>query len=77
MLKTIKRYLTRRYNSRSIFNKSLVAIHEIKPVLTLDKPVYIGFSILDLSKFLMYEFHYNTLEENIIKLSCYLQTQTV
>ena len=43
---------------QKIFNKNLVAIHEIKPVLTLDKPVYIGFSILDLSKLLMYEFQY-------------------
>ena len=25
-------------------------IHEIKPVLTLDKPIYIGLSILGLSK---------------------------
>ena len=44
--------------SQKIFNKSFVAIHEIKPVLTLDKPIYAGFSILDLSKFLMYKFHY-------------------
>ena len=41
-----------------IFSKSFVAIHEIKPVLTLNKPIYVGFSILDLSKLLMYEFHY-------------------
>ena len=41
-----------------IFIKNFVAIHEIKPVLTLDKPVYVGFSILDLSKLIMYEFHY-------------------
>ena len=42
---------------QKIFSKNLVAIHEIKPVLTLNKPVYVGFSILDLSKLLMYEFH--------------------
>ena len=41
-----------------MFSKNIVAIHEIKPVLTLNKPIYVGFSILDLSKLLMYEFHY-------------------
>ena len=44
--------------SQKTFNKNFVAIHEIKPVLTLDKPIYVGFSMLDLSKYLMYEFHY-------------------
>ena len=43
---------------QKIFSKNFVAIHEIKPVLTLNKPIYVGFSILDLSKLLMYEFHY-------------------
>ena len=43
---------------QKIFNKNFVAIHEIKQVLTLNKPVYVGFSILDLSQFLMYEIHY-------------------
>ena len=44
--------------SQKIFNKNFVVIHEIKPVLVLNKPIYVGFSILDLSKLLMYEFHY-------------------
>ena len=44
--------------SQETFNKNLIAIHEIKPVLTLDKPIYGGFRILDLCKLLMYEFHY-------------------
>ena len=44
--------------SQKIFSKNFVAIHEIKPVLTLNKTIYVGFSILELSKLLMYEFHY-------------------
>ena len=44
--------------SHKIFSKNFVAIHEIKPVLTLNKPIYVGFSILDLSKYLMFEFHF-------------------
>ena len=36
----------------------MVAIHEIKPVLTLDKIIYVGFRILHLSKCLMYKFDY-------------------
>ena len=43
--------------SQKIFNKNFVAIHKIKPVLLLNKPIYVGFSILELSKFLMYDFH--------------------
>ena len=28
---------------QKIFSKNFVAIHEIKPILTLNKPIYIGF----------------------------------
>ena len=31
--------------SHKIFSKNFVAIHEIKPVLTFNKPIYVGFSI--------------------------------
>ena len=44
--------------SQKIFSRDFVAIHQIKSVLILDKPVYVGFSILELSKLLMYKFHY-------------------
>ena len=58
MLKTFKKYVSRpRFVSHKVFSKNVV-IHEIKPLLTLDKPVNVGFSILDLSKLLMYEFYY-------------------
>ena len=57
--KDYKKWVSRpTFVSQKIFNKNFVAIHEIKPVLTIDKPIYIGFSILDLSIYLMYEFHY-------------------
>ena len=38
------------YITHKIFGKDYAAIHEIKPVLILNKPVYIGFTVLDLSK---------------------------
>ena len=43
--------------SQKIFSQNFVAVHRIKPVLTVNKPIYVGFSILELSKPLMYEFH--------------------
>ena len=48
--------------SQKIFSKNFVATHEMKPVLILNKPIYVGFSILDLSKLLMYEFHYKDIK---------------
>ena len=54
-----KKYVRKpNFVSQETFSKNVVAFHEIKPGLALDKPIYVGFSILDLSKFLMYEFHY-------------------
>ena len=46
------------YNSRKIFNENLVSVHMKKTSLTMNKPVYLGMSILDLSKTVMYDFHY-------------------
>ena len=47
------------YVSSKIFNENLVAVHKIKEILTMNRPAYIGMCILDLSKTLMYDFHYN------------------
>jgi hypothetical protein len=51
-----------------IFSEELVGVEVVKPVICLDKPIFVGASILDLSKVLMYDFWYNTLKakyENI------------
>ena len=37
-----------------IFDKNYAAIHEIKPVLTLSKPIYAGFTVHELNKWLMW-----------------------
>ena len=51
--------------THKIFGKSYAAIHEIKPVLKLNKPIYVGFTVLELSKWLMYDFSYNCLTYEI------------
>ena len=43
----------------TIFDENLIAVHMKKTPLYLNKPVYLGMSILDLSKSLMYDFRYN------------------
>ena len=52
------------YITHKLFGKDYAAIHEIKPVLILNKPIYVGFTVLDLSKWKMYDFHYNFIKKN-------------
>ena len=47
------------FKSCKIFNENLVSVHMKKTSLTMVKPVYLGMCILDLSKTIMFDFHYN------------------
>ena len=62
--------------THKIFGKNYAAIHEIKPVLTLNKPIYVGFTVIELSKWLMYDFHYGVIKKTLM-LNCYLPAKTV
>ena len=52
------------YVTHKIFGKNYAAIHEIKPILILNKPIYVGFTVLELSKRKMCDFHYNFVKTN-------------
>ena len=49
--------------THKIFDKNYAAIHKIKSVLTLNKPIDVRFTALELSKWLMYDFHYNFIKK--------------
>ena len=46
-----------------IFHENLVAEERAKVELMLNQPTHVGFAILDLSKTLMYDFHYNHIKQ--------------
>ena len=42
-----------------VFENNLATIHKKKTSLTLNKPIYVRFTVLEISKWEMYNFHYN------------------
>jgi hypothetical protein len=64
------------FQSHRIMNENLIVVKRMKEVLTLNKPCYVGMSILDLSKTLMYDFHYNTIKKEYGNSSKLLFTDT-
>ncbi|CAK1598078.1 unnamed protein product [Parnassius mnemosyne] len=56
------------FHSLSIFSENLVAVQLRKTKLIYNKPIYLGFCILDISKTLMYDFHYNYMIKKFSKI---------
>ena len=63
--------------SHTIFDENLIAIHMTKTKIYYNKPVYLGMCIiLDLSKTLMYDFHYNYIKSKYGSEAKLLYTDT-
>ena len=66
------------YYTRKLFSEDLLAIEMKKIKVKMNKPVYLGLSILEISKILLYEFWYNYMKSKYgdnVKL-CYMDTDS-
>ena len=64
------------FKGRKIFNENLVSVHMKKTSLTMNKPIYLGMCILDLSKIIMFDFHYNYIKSKYVDKAKLLFTDT-
>ena len=67
------------YHTTKYFSENLMAIEMKKTKVKMNKPIYLGMSILDISKTLMYEFWYDYIKpkyEDRAKL-CYMDTDSI
>ena len=64
------------FERATIFDKNLIAVHMKKTEIYFNKPVYVGQAILDLSKTLMFDFHYNYIQPKYGKKAELLFTDT-
>jgi hypothetical protein len=60
--KVIKLHNKPNFSSEKVFGNNLTAILLRKTSMKFDKPIYIGATVLELSKLLTYEFYYETLQ---------------
>ncbi|KAJ8910527.1 hypothetical protein NQ315_013489 [Exocentrus adspersus] len=64
------------FKTCSIFSENLVAIHLGKQSVMYNKPIYIGFSILELSKTVLYGFYYDVIKKHFEDKASLLYTDT-
>ena len=64
------------FEHRTIFSENLIAVHMKPTKVYYNKPLYLGMCILDLSKTLMYGFHYNYIKKKYKENASLLNTDT-
>ena len=66
------------YHTINLISEDLSIIEMKKTKVKMNKPIYLGLSILEISKILMYEFWYDYMKpkyDNIVKV-CYMDTDS-
>ena len=66
--------LIKSYKIRMI--RTMLLFIKLSQFLTLCKPIYVGFTILEVTKWLMYNYHYIFTKYTLMQ-NCYLLTQGV
>ena len=64
------------FKNMSIFCENLVAIHMAKQKVIYNKPIYVGFCILDIAKTIMYDFLYSYIKPKYGNNAVLLYTDT-
>ena len=66
----VKRASSPRFMGRTFVGEKLRIVESQKPSIKLNKPIYVGAAVLDLSKLLMYDFYYNKVKKRMPNVRC-------
>ena len=64
------------FDRATIFDEHLIAVHMKKTEVYFNKPIFVGQAILDISKTLMFDFHYNFIRDKYGNKAELLMTAT-
>ena len=56
------------YHTTKFYYRKFISNRNEKTQILMNKPVYLGLSISDLSKIVMYEFWYDYVNQNMVKM---------
>lgn len=62
-----------RFKEYKIISENVIAVQMCRNSVLLNKPIYVGMTVLDLSKTHMYSFHYEILKEHFKSPECELE----
>lgn len=72
-----KLYRQPRFKEHTIIHESVVAVHMRRKSVYMNKPLYIGVAVLDISKTYMYSFYYDVLKKHADVSLAYLDTDGI